>query len=277
MQEQARAIGVFDHPTAKGDGREDLLRRFLADRIGTTFGVCKAEVVDSRGGTSGELDAVIYDQSVASSLTVLGERRIVRVESVVATVEIKSDFGASTWNQEYLRVRNGIGSLHRYYRAGPLLGALCRTAPSEIGGPTEAMLRNGLSTLDHFEDIPAVVSAYFGYDGPKEEESVKSFVETPLLDAVCVLGRYTVAKRRVGFNKRANGTDDARGLVWGRGDEALGAFLQVIETALASVLDARTLVLPATRYFAAPGDERTSATSEAEASRSVGSAAIVDP
>lgn len=59
---------MFDHPTAKGDGREDLLRRFLAERVGTTFGVSKAEVVDSEGNTSGELDVVIFDQSVASCL-----------------------------------------------------------------------------------------------------------------------------------------------------------------------------------------------------------------
>ncbi|HMR07273.1 MAG TPA: hypothetical protein PKA88_15930 [Polyangiaceae bacterium] len=141
LVEQARAIGVFDHPLAKGDGREELLRGFLADRVGSTF---EAEVVDSNGGTTGELDVVVFDQSVASCLTVLGERRIVRAEAVAVTVEVKSRFEPSTRAEEASRVRDGIGSLTRFYRPGPLLAALTRHAAPD--DPMVAMFQNGLST-----------------------------------------------------------------------------------------------------------------------------------
>jgi hypothetical protein len=252
LAEQARAIGVFDHPTAKGDGREDLLRRFLTERVGTTFGVSKAEIVDSEGNTSGELDVVIFDQSVASSLSVLGERRVVRAEAVAVTIEVKSHFSPATWVEEHNRVQKGIGSLKRFYRPTPLLDVLKTFMPPEASAKSEQIFRDGISTLHDHEFIPAVVSAYFGFGGPSMD-NVQSFIETPLLDAVCVLGKYTLAKKRVGFNKGANGTEDARGRVWGRGDDALGAFLQVIEMALANVLEARTLVHPSLRYYVLPG------------------------
>jgi hypothetical protein len=253
LTEQARAIGVFDHPTAKGDGREDLLRKFLADRVGTTFGVTKAEVVDCQGNSSGELDIVIFDQRVASCLSVLGERRVVRAEAVVMTIEVKSKFAPSTWHKEYLRVRNGIGRLTRFYRAAPLLTAMGGFMEEQAWAATETMFKTGLSTLDDNEDVPAVVSAFFGYKGPPaNSKAVKAFSQTPLLDVVCVLGQYTIAKKRVGFNKRANGTDDARGYVWGRDDDALGAFLEVVEGVLARALDARTLFQPAAVYYRPP-------------------------
>jgi hypothetical protein len=247
LHEQARAIGVFDHPTAKGDGREDLLRTFLAERVGTTFGVTKAEVVDSNGLSSGELDAVIYDQSVTSCLNVVGERRIVRAEAVVATIEVKSAFSPSTWPEEQKRVEEGIGRLTRFYRPLPFLSMMQPDLRPEVEKKTEEVFKSGLSTLDDHYWIPAVVSAYFGYGGPDEDsQELTSFIEAPLLDVVCVLGKYTIAKERVGFNKRAN---DAHGYLWGRGDDALGAFMQVLENALGRTHDSRVYVHPLARYY----------------------------
>jgi hypothetical protein len=244
LTEQARAIGVFDHPTAKGDGREDLVRRFLSERVGTTFGVTKAEVVDSNGLTSGELDVVIYDQSVASCLSIVGERRIVRVESVVMTIEVKSRLDPNTWADESDRIRDGIGTLTRFFKPGPLLKtALKHAEPAEL-----SPFRDGLSTLDDFQDIPAVASAYFGFMGPSDE-AAKNFVETPLIDAICVLGKYTIAKKTMGRHKRANGGEHGRAWRWGHGEDALGAFLQLVENTLSEYLDARSLVLPAPRYY----------------------------
>ncbi len=43
--------------------------------------------------------------------------------------------------------------------------------------------------------------------------------------------------------------------VWGRGDDALGALLQVIEEALGNVIDARSVVVPASRYYLPPEAE----------------------
>ena len=251
LQEQARAIGVFDHPTAKGDGREDLLRTFLAERVGTTFGVSKAEVVDSNGHSSGEIDAVIYDQSVTSCLNVLGERRIIRVESVVATIEIKSDFSPSTALAEYQRVRDGIGTLTRFYRPTPFLLMMKGFLPSETWKESERVFEGGLSTLDDHQNIPAVGSAYFGYDGPNEDsEGLAQFLGMPMLDVVCVLGKYTYAKKRVGFNKRGEDPEaDRNPYRWGAGDDALGAFMQVLENALGRTHDARAFVHPSARYY----------------------------
>ena len=47
LKESAQAVGIYDHRTPIGDGREDLVRQLLVDLVGTTFGVTKAEVVDT--------------------------------------------------------------------------------------------------------------------------------------------------------------------------------------------------------------------------------------
>lgn len=269
LTEQARAIGVFDHPTAKGDGREDLLRKFLSDRVGTTFGVAKAEVVDCRGTTSGELDGVIYDQRVASCLSVLGERRVVRAEAVVVAIEIKSLFRAGTAEDEHDRILNGIGRLQRFYRPSALMRPLMWRLTPDHAADAEDLFRNGLSTLDDHQNaaIPSVVSAFFGFDGPRLEDA-RAFVDTPLVDVLCVLGKYTVARKRVGFDKKANGTEEGRGYVWSEGDDALGAFLHVIEGALDRAIDTRQLVHPSpTAYYSPP---------DAEPSPQPGLAGVVD-
>lgn len=245
LQEQARLLGVFDHPTAKGDGREDLLRNYLRERVGTTFGVTKAEVVDALGNTSGELDVVIYDQRVASCLAVHGERRIVRSEAVAVTIEVKSLFKPGSAAEESARIRDGVGTLRRFYRPSALLRPMIPRMTKEHAAEADALFNQGISTLDDMPNagIPSVVSAYFAFDGPSLE-AIGPFVDTRLIDALCVLGRYTIARKKVGFDKRAEANDEARGYIWSRDDDALGAFLHVIEGALDRALDSRLLVHP---------------------------------
>ena len=48
------AESALDNPTGKGESREDLVRRMLATRMGSSFAVSKAEVIDSAGRTTGE-------------------------------------------------------------------------------------------------------------------------------------------------------------------------------------------------------------------------------
>jgi hypothetical protein len=67
-QMAARTESIADHPTAKGDEREQLLRRELERAIGGLFAVAKAEVVDSTGRSSGEIDTVVYDRRVGACI-----------------------------------------------------------------------------------------------------------------------------------------------------------------------------------------------------------------
>jgi hypothetical protein len=246
LAERARGLGVFDHPTAKGDGREDLVRDFLRERIGTNFGVSKGEVVDSLGKPTPEFDAVIYDQSTASVLNVAGGRSIVRVESVAIVVEVKSVLDASTCADEEQRVRDGIGRLLRFYQPAPLLQLVLGNSAPAWRPAANAMFINGLSSLDTFQSTPAIVNAYFAFDGPSEEAGIR-FLSRPLLDVLCVLGKYTITRPDPGSSTKKDA--DPPITVWGRGHDALGAFLQMIDDCLRRWREAQAFVQSAGRYY----------------------------
>jgi hypothetical protein len=246
--EKAKAIGVFDHPTAKGDGREDILRELIADRVGTTFGVTKAEVIDSDGRSSAEHDAVVYDQSIASCLNVMGHRRVVRIESLVMTIEIKSNLDAAAIDQTLTAIDRGLLQLRRFYQPTSAL-KLAETAARmpNMGNPVAAaefdetarVFAEGLNPMSAHKDIPAVVNVVFAYKGPALNTAVE-YLARPSIDIICVVGEYTVAKQGFGFNTM--NPKDA--VVWGLGENALGAFLYVVEGALQQYWRSRRWVSP---------------------------------
>ncbi len=66
---------------------KDLLTPFLSPNLGTCTGV----VVDSHGGSSEQIDIIIYDKTLIPSLLFTGEDGVVPIESVLATIEVKSE------------------------------------------------------------------------------------------------------------------------------------------------------------------------------------------
>lgn len=84
------AAAELPHAGLRGRVREifarDLLTPFLSPNIGTCTGV----VVDSEGGNSRQIDVIVYDKTLIPSLMFTGEEGIVPIESVLATVEVKS-------------------------------------------------------------------------------------------------------------------------------------------------------------------------------------------
>jgi hypothetical protein len=78
------------HPGLRGRAREiftkDLLTPFLSPNLGT----CTGTIVDSSGGSSLQTDIIIFDKTLIPSLMLTAEEGIVPIESVLATVEVKS-------------------------------------------------------------------------------------------------------------------------------------------------------------------------------------------
>jgi hypothetical protein len=242
LTEQARAIGVFEHPTAKGDGREDLLRDFLRERVGTTFGVAKAEIVDAAGASSHEVDAVVYDQSVASCLSVQGQRRIVRVESVAVAIEIRSLLKLADADAERERNERKLAPLVRSYAPTPFFRALASTAPETLA--TANALIRGVGALEFHQSLQRVVTVYFGYDGPAADAATH-FARKADADIVCVLGKYLLARQQPGYPVAG----DNAYIQWGDGDDALGALLWQLELALHRFREAAMFVVPNGNYY----------------------------
>jgi hypothetical protein len=83
-------VSELKHTGLKGRAREifvnDLLTPFLSPNLGTCTGI----IVDSSGGNSFQTDIIIYDKTLIPSLMFTPEEGIVPIESVLATVEVKS-------------------------------------------------------------------------------------------------------------------------------------------------------------------------------------------
>jgi hypothetical protein len=269
MKQSAEAIGVYRHPTAQGDGREDLVKDFLAERVGTTFGVTKGEIVDSLGSTSRteqhEHDIIVYDQSVASCLHLMGQRRIVRVESVAVVLEVKSTLNADGVGK-FVRDVEHLDLLRRFYQLSDLglamwsLAASPSTAarePLDLPKPDDESFSKGLRPTDVLHRgeeggprlvfVPEVIPGLFAYTGPSMAAAQEYLERNPLLDLVCVLGEYVVA-RRAAFERNARPGDPE--MVEVAGDDALGAFLTLLEQGLQKFRNSRTWVVPDFKRYA---------------------------
>jgi hypothetical protein len=58
--------------------------------LSPNVGTCTGIIVDSSGGSSLQIDIIMYDKTLIPSLMFTGEEGIVPIESVLATVEVKS-------------------------------------------------------------------------------------------------------------------------------------------------------------------------------------------
>lgn len=245
----ARSESVSDHPTAKGDQREQLLRDEITRAVGSAFAVRKAEVVDSTGRSSGEIDAVIYDQRVGACVSLgAGDRAVLRVENVAATIEMKS-----TLKREHLDAlfqdECGFAYLQRYYRATSPLRLLLdlgmRSAPDRsVAG--RKFLEEGLPTWASFESVPTVARLVVALAGPSIDVAAH-YAWLPHVDAVCVVGKYTIGKSKLGLHE-----NPPEVVLWAEDEDSLGAFFHLIETALERHLEAREWVTPDWRRYYAP-------------------------
>jgi hypothetical protein len=235
LAQAAAAVKIYDHPSAKGDGGEDILRRFLAERVGTAFGISKAEIIDSAGISTNEFDAIIYDQSVSSSLHVLGHRRIVKVESVAVTIEVRTTLKAGELKKVESTISAGLLQLDRRYKPSQALLSVATVMTEK----DKQVFDKGLSTISDHKNIPYIVNAVFAYDGPSIDTACK-YLTNPLLDVICVLGKYTIARRHPGFS-----SCEPKAIVeWGVGNDALGAFFHVIEGILENFRESRHWIRP---------------------------------
>lgn len=242
LHAKAEEAGIFNHKSAKGDGREDVFTAFLRERIGSAFDVTKGEVVDANGESSDELDSVVYDRTVSASLHAQGTRRVLRVETVALVIEVRSHLEASSKDAEEKKIVTGMGKLRRYFRPLPILEFLNEEAKTRA----KEMFAAGLLALDTYEDVPRVVHAFFGYDGP-QMETIRSFADGPHVDIVCVNGKYTLSKERPGFDPQHSGPT---ALLVGEGEDALGAFVEQIDQVLQRFRDARNFITPGANYYA---------------------------
>jgi hypothetical protein len=114
VSEKMRADFTFitsqvTHSGTKGEGREDIVKRFLTDYLPKNLGVGSGLVIDSTGRPSLQQDVVIYDISKCPILYNMGGSQIFPVEGVYAVIEVKSNLDGAELNdciEKILSVKN---------------------------------------------------------------------------------------------------------------------------------------------------------------------------
>jgi hypothetical protein len=80
----------FAHSGIKGEERAEALAAFLKSRLPPAFGITTGEVIDSGDRRTGQLDLIIYDQTVTQPVHAGRKNELYPCEAVYAVIEVKS-------------------------------------------------------------------------------------------------------------------------------------------------------------------------------------------
>lgn len=83
-------VGAYQHRTAIGDAREDVIKDYLSETLTHRFEVNKGKVFDSSGHLSSEFDIIISERADNFPGMNVAGRRMVSIETVHGLIEIKS-------------------------------------------------------------------------------------------------------------------------------------------------------------------------------------------
>lgn len=82
---------AFNHPSLKGSAAENILIEFLRIYLPDHLSVISGIVVDSNGGVTKQQDIIICDKAKTPVFFTNGDIRVVPIEAVYATIEVKSN------------------------------------------------------------------------------------------------------------------------------------------------------------------------------------------
>lgn len=223
-----RTVSSSNHPGAVGDALEIPFRAWLSEMVGESYGVTKGEIVDSDGRTSGQLDAIVYDRRTVPCIESEHGLRVIRVESVAVTIELKTGLEGRHLDEIEAKGNQGVDELRRYFRVQRLIAARAEALAGDPGYARYLELgTDGVRACESERefDVPRVVCAVFALRG-LSLESVAKRVRSGRVDAVCIPRSYTAAKRAPSYFAGESALDTFVG------DDALPRFLETVLEAI---------------------------------------------
>ncbi|GAA1846769.1 hypothetical protein GCM10009772_25080 [Pseudonocardia alni subsp. carboxydivorans] len=93
----AKTRAALTHNLSTGEALEESFRKFLRRHLPASIGVTKGQIIDSKGGKSRQIDAIVYDASRTPILFSSEEdgQQVVPNEGVLAVFEIKATINRS--------------------------------------------------------------------------------------------------------------------------------------------------------------------------------------
>jgi hypothetical protein len=127
MLAEAEAASSYDNNLLKGQAREIFVSNLLRPYLAPSVGVCGGVAIDSVGGHSRQLDLIIFDRRVIAPSMLRETDGVIPVESVLATVEVKSKLTRQELVKSVENARSVKTLTHRPYEFEP--GSLLKYSP----------------------------------------------------------------------------------------------------------------------------------------------------
>jgi len=88
---ESKAAGSYDNQVLKGRAREIFVSNLLRPFISPTIDICTGIVIDSANNHSKQIDVILFDKRIIPPFLLKEGEGIIPYESVLATVEVKSN------------------------------------------------------------------------------------------------------------------------------------------------------------------------------------------
>lgn len=175
MLSDHEAAKSINHNGQKGALREGALREVLIKYLPKKYGVTTGVIVDSKGTQSNQQDIILYDIATCPVLVNEEELRMIPVESVYATIEVKSSLDSTILSEAYENIKS-VKNLYRIPSNGdqlisiPLGFVFSYSANTKIETLCQRFIEINKSTSRE-RKVNAVcildqgIIAYFGKDG----------------------------------------------------------------------------------------------------------------
>jgi hypothetical protein len=208
LRVEAARARLFDHAGNRGSEIESGILRWLRARLGPEYTVSSGEVIDSfntnASRRSRQQDGIVHrNDRNANRLAMPSGMRLVPVESVAATVEVKLTLTRKRFTkadelaEETSRLRIRAGDLGASFPVGDVLGRAgqIRTARNLIDGERE----NGIALCDAEFIANRVTFAVFAFGGCKSSERLLEMLSAArTINLLCCLGAGCVVRRSDG-------------------------------------------------------------------------------
>ena len=106
LQSDSEVLSHIEHMATRGAGREDKLRLYIKDLLPQKFSVGNGIITDVNGTQSKQQDFFVYDAFNSPVFLKYETSIVIPVESVYATVEIKSTLNKNTLSQSINNIKS---------------------------------------------------------------------------------------------------------------------------------------------------------------------------
>lgn len=170
----AHAVTGIGHQGLKGQLREIVMRDLLRPLFPSDVGLGTGVIITSHDHQSKQQDVVIFDRSIVPPILLEGNTGVFPIESVLATVEVKTKLTAA-------EIKSTLESAHQLRNLPHLSGKY-----NEAGQPISTTLLPSISTLlafgtDLSESGESEIERFDKIRGSTNEE--------PPILGLCVVGR----------------------------------------------------------------------------------------